>query len=219
MVGQCTAEGLGDWFAKSSTQASSNYGIDKNGRVGLYVEEKNRSWCSSSNANDQRAVTIECASDTSEPYAFRDVVYQKLIVLCVDICKRNGIRKVTYLPNDREHSILQMHKWRSNILCPGPYLSSKFPYIAEQINEALSNDSSKAPTLYVVQAGAFSSNRNAAKMKNQLRKAGFDEYITKGNLYRVQVGAFKEYANAEALAARLRAKGFTAYLSKKEGSE
>ena len=74
VVGQCTAEGLGGWFAKSSTQASSNYGIDKDGRVGLYVEEKNRSWCSSSNANDQRAITIECASDTTEPYAFRDVV-------------------------------------------------------------------------------------------------------------------------------------------------
>ena len=65
MVGQCTAEGLGDWFAKSSTQASSNYGIDRDGRVGMYVEEKSRSWCSSSNANDQRAVTIEGASDTS----------------------------------------------------------------------------------------------------------------------------------------------------------
>ena len=77
VVGQCTAEGLGDWFAKSSTQASSNYGIDKDGRVGLYVEEKNRSWCSSSSANDQRAVTIECASDTSEPYAFRDAVYKR----------------------------------------------------------------------------------------------------------------------------------------------
>ena len=68
VVSQCTAEGLGDWFAKASTQASSNYGIDKNGRVGLYIEEKNRSWCSSSNANDQRAVTIESASDTKEPY-------------------------------------------------------------------------------------------------------------------------------------------------------
>ena len=74
VVGQCTAEGLGDWFSQRSTQASSNYGIDRDGRVGLYVEEKNRSWCSSSNANDQRAVTIECASDTKEPYAFRDVV-------------------------------------------------------------------------------------------------------------------------------------------------
>ena len=86
VVGQCTAEGLGDWFAKSSTQASSNYGVDKNGRVGLYVEEKNRSWCSSSGANDQRAVTIECASDTKEPYWMNDKVYQSLIKLCVDIC-------------------------------------------------------------------------------------------------------------------------------------
>ncbi len=104
VVGQCTAEGLGDWFAKSSTKASSNYGIDKDGRVGLYVEEKNRSWCSSSNANDQRAVTIECASDTSEPYAFRDVVYQKLIVLCTDICKRS----LTYV----EKLISIIEKWK-----------------------------------------------------------------------------------------------------------
>ena len=59
VVGQCSAEGLGDWFYRPSTQASSNYGIDKDGRVGMYVEEKNRSWCTSSNENDQRAVTIE----------------------------------------------------------------------------------------------------------------------------------------------------------------
>ena len=84
-MGQCTAESLGDWFSKTSTKASSNYGIDKNGRVGLYVEEKNRSWCSSSNANDQRAVTIECASDTVEPYALNDKVLDSLFTLCTDI--------------------------------------------------------------------------------------------------------------------------------------
>ena len=88
VVGQCTAEGLGDWFAKSSTQASSNYGIDKDGRVGLYVEEKNRSWCSSSRANDQRAVTIECASDTTDPYAMTGTVFDTLVTLCADICRR-----------------------------------------------------------------------------------------------------------------------------------
>ena len=96
VVGQCTAEGLGEWFEKQSTQASSNYGIDRDGRVALYVEEKNRSWCTSSNANDQRAITIECASDTTEPYAFRDVVYQTLIKLCIDICKRNGKSKLIW---------------------------------------------------------------------------------------------------------------------------
>ena len=90
VVGQCSVETLGSIFEPTSRQASSNYGIGADGRVGMYVEEKNRSWCSSSNANDQRAVTIECASDTTEPYAFRDVVYQTLIKLCMDICKRNG---------------------------------------------------------------------------------------------------------------------------------
>ena len=96
VVGQCTAESLGDWFSKTSTKASSNYGIDKNGRVGLYVEEKNRSWCSSSNANDQRAVTIECASDTVEPYAMNDKVLDSLVALCTDICKRNGKKKLIW---------------------------------------------------------------------------------------------------------------------------
>jgi hypothetical protein len=131
VVGQCTAEGLGEWFEKTSTQASSNYGIDKDGRVGLYVEEKNRSWCSSSSANDQRAITIECASDTSEPYAFRDVVYQTLIKLCTDICKRNGKKKLLWL-GDKDKTlnyspavdemILTVHRWFANKSCPGNWM-------------------------------------------------------------------------------------------------
>ena len=92
VVGQCSVETLGSIFLPTSKQASCNYGIGADGRVGMYVEEKNRSWCSSSNANDQRAVTIECASDTTEPYAFKDVVYQTLIKLCADICKRKLIK-------------------------------------------------------------------------------------------------------------------------------
>ena len=71
VVGQCSVETLGNIFLPTSRQASCNYGIGVDGRVGMYVEEKNRSWCSSSSANDQRAVTIECASDTTEPYALR----------------------------------------------------------------------------------------------------------------------------------------------------
>ena len=136
VVGQCTAEGLGDWFYAKSTQASSNYGIDKDGRVGLYVEEKNRSWCSSSNANDQRAITIECASDTTEPYAFRDIVYQTLIKLCVDICKRNGKNKLiwfgdkdktlNYTPKSGE-MILTVHRWFANKSCPGNWMYARKP--------------------------------------------------------------------------------------------
>ena len=124
VVGQCTAEGLGEWFMNTEIQASSNYGIDKDGRVALYVEEKNRSWCSSSNANDQRAITIECASDTTKPYAFRDIVYQTLIKLCIDICRRNGKNKLlwlgdkdktpNYFPKSNE-MVLTRHLYSKNI--------------------------------------------------------------------------------------------------------
>ena len=146
VVGQCTAEGLGDWFARTSTQASSNYGIDKDGRVGLYVEEKNRSWCASSNANDQRAITIECASDTTEPYAFRDVVYQKLITLCVDICKRNGKTKLiwfgdkdktlNYTPKSGE-MILTVHRWFANKSCPGNWMYVRMGDLAAKVTAQL----------------------------------------------------------------------------------
>ena len=145
-MGQCTAEGLGDWFAKSSTQASSNYGIDKNGRVGLYVEEKNRSWCSSSGANDQRAVTIECASDTSEPYAMNSAVYATLIKLCVDICKRNGKKKLiwfgdkdktlNYSPKSDE-MILTVHRWFANKSCPGNWLYARLGDLASKVTAQL----------------------------------------------------------------------------------
>ena len=146
VVGQCTAEGLGEWFEKQSTQASSNYGIDRDGRVALYVEEKNRSWCSSSNANDQRAITIECASDTTEPYAFRDVVYQTLIELCIDICKRNGKSKLiwfgdkdktlNYSPKSGE-MILTVHRWFANKSCPGNWMYARMGDLAEKVTKAL----------------------------------------------------------------------------------
>ena len=145
-VGQVTAEGLGEWFAKTGTQASSNYGIDKDGRVALYVEEKNRSWCSSSGENDKRAVTIECASDTREPYAFRDVVYQRLIELCTDICRRNGKSRLiwfgdkektlSYEPKEDE-MILTVHRWFANKNCPGDWMYARMGDLAGQVTVAL----------------------------------------------------------------------------------
>ena len=152
VVGQCTAEGLGDWFSESSTQASANYGIDKDGRVGLYVEEANRSWCSSSSANDNRAVTIECASDTSEPYAFRDAVYQTLIKLCADICRRNGKRKLLWLEDkDRtlayepaaDEMVLTAHRWYANKSCPGNWMYARMGDLAAKVTAALGGDSAE----------------------------------------------------------------------------
>lgn len=154
VVGQCTAEGLGDWFAKSSTQASSNYGIDKNGRVGLYVEEKNRSWCTSSNANDQRAITIECASDTAEPYWMNDTVYDTLIKLCTDICKRNGKTKLLWF-SDKEKAlnyqpksdemVITVHRWFANKSCPGNWLFARLGDVAEKVTAALGGVETPAP--------------------------------------------------------------------------
>ena len=176
VVGQCTAEGLGDWFAKTSTQASSNYGIDKDGRVGMYVEEKNRSWCSSSNANDQRAITIECASDTSEPYAFRDVVYQTLIKLCIDICKRNGKNKLiwfgdkdktlNYSPKNGE-MVLTVHRWFANKSCPGNWMYARMGDLAEQVTKALqgSTDSGSGSTAKGTQASALKNLSEADAIK------------------------------------------------------
>lgn len=146
VVGQCTAEGLGDWFYATSTQASSNYGIDKDGRIGMYVEEKNRSWCTSSNANDQRAITIECASDTTEPYTMHEVVYDRLIDLCIDICKRNGKKKLLWF-GDKDKSLnyepkademlITVHRWFANKSCPGNWLYARLGDLAAKVTARL----------------------------------------------------------------------------------
>ena len=153
VVGQCTAEGLGDWFSKTSTQASSNYGIDKNGKVGMYVEEKNRSWCTSSNANDQRAVTIECASDTSEPYRMNDKVYAKLIELCVDICRRNRKKKLLWFGDKKksldyqlrdDEMLITVHRWYANKSCPGNWLYERLGDLATKVTARLSGGEAEA---------------------------------------------------------------------------
>ena len=146
VVGQCTAEILGEWFTRFGAQVSSNYGIDKSGRVGMYVEEKNRSWCTSSNANDQRAITIECASDINEPYTMYDVVYQTLIKLCTDICQRYGKRKLlwlgdkdktlAYIPASDE-MIITVHRWFANKSCPGEWLYSRLGDLSGKVTVIL----------------------------------------------------------------------------------
>lgn len=136
MSGNLSVETCGNVFASASRQASSNYGIDSNGRVGLYVDEANRSWCSSSPANDHRAVTIEVANDKCYgDWHVSDKALAKLIDLCVDICQRNDIKKLNYTGNTSGN--LTMHQWFIATDCPGPYLKSKFPYIAEEVNKRL----------------------------------------------------------------------------------
>lgn len=146
VVGQCTVERLGEVFAPTSRQASSNYGIGCDGRIGMYVEEKDRSWCSSSASNDHRAITIEVASDTTHPYAVTDKALAALIDLCTDICKRNGIKKLLWkgdknLIGQVDKQNMTVHRWFANKSCPGDYLYERHGYIADEVNKRLGADS------------------------------------------------------------------------------
>ncbi len=142
MAGNLSVETCGNVFAPSSAQASANYGISTDGKVGLYVEEKDRAWTSSSPDNDNQAVTIEVANDQiGGNWHVSDTALSKLIELCTDICRRNGISKLNYTGDTSGN--LTMHKWFASTNCPGPYLESKFPYIAEQVNKNLIGETTK----------------------------------------------------------------------------
>lgn len=142
VVGQCSVETLGNVFAPSSRQASSNYGIGYDGKIGMYVEEKDRSWCSSNSANDNRAITIEVASDTEHPYAVNDKAYAALIELLVDICKRNNIKELKWkgdksLIGQVDKQNMTVHRWFANKSCPGDFLYERHGAIADAVNKKL----------------------------------------------------------------------------------
>lgn len=146
VVGQLSVETIGACFDHKSAQASCNYGIGTDGRVMLCVPENQRSWCSSSSANDQRAVTIECASDKTHPYAINDKVYNKLIELCVDICRRNGKnvllwfgdknKTLNYKPKANE-MVITVHRWFAPKECPGDYIYNRLGTIAAEVTKRL----------------------------------------------------------------------------------
>ena len=185
VVGQLSCESICGCFASPSRQASCNYGIGKDGRISLCVEEKNRSWCSSANANDQRAVTIECASDMSEPFAMNSAVYDSLVKLCTDICKRNGKKKLLWLGDKTktlnyapkaDEMVLTVHRWFANKSCPGNWLYARLGNLAAKVTANLGGSSvtpsAPATGLYRVrkswsdaksQKGAFKSLDNAKK--------------------------------------------------------
>ena len=143
VVGQCAVETIGAVFAPSSRQASSNYGIGPDGRIGMYCEEKDRSWCTSSAANDHGAVTIEVASDTTHPYAVKPAAYNALIELVADICRRNGIKKLVWSTdkskrvNHQDGCNMTVHRDYAAKSCPGDYLYQRHGDIAAKVNAKL----------------------------------------------------------------------------------
>ncbi len=184
VVGQLSAETICACFP-AGRDASCNYGIGTDGRVSLCVEEKNRSWCSSSSANDQRAITIECASDKTEPYAMNSAVYATLIKLCTDICQRNGKKKLlwfadkdkslNYSPKSDE-MVLTVHRWFANKSCPGDWLYNRLGDLTAKVTAALGG-TAQTPTA-------------DSTVWYRVRKTWADA--------KSQIGAYKELANAKA---------------------
>lgn len=188
VVGQVTAKWIVDYFTDPALEASCNYGIGKDGDISLGVEEANRSWCTSSRENDHRAITVEIASDKTDPYAITDKAYAALIDLFTDICQRHGKTKVIWKP-DKDYMLnynpapnemrITVHRWFANKSCPGPYLFDRLTEVANEINKRLAGETVTEPQeekYYRVrkawldaasQKGAYTSLENAKKCCNE----------------------------------------------------
>lgn len=185
MAGNLSVETCGNLFAKTSKQASSNYGIGTDGRIALYVDEKDRSWCTSNAANDNRAITIEVANDGGAETGWHvsDKALNALIDLLVDICKRNGIKALKWQANkaligqvDKQN--MTVHRWFAAKACPGDYLYNLHYEIANRVNERLGSSQV--------------SNAEAPKTSEtiyRVRKSADDS--------KTQIGAYKTLANAK----------------------
>ena len=190
VVGQCSVETLGYIFADPNKQASSNYGIGYDGKIGMYVEEKNRSWCTSSSSNDNRAITIEVASDTYEPYRVNDVAYKSLVKLLVDICKRNKIKKLLWkadksLIGQVDKQNMTVHRWFANKSCPGDYLYNLHYQIADEVNRQLGTGSQTTSTAKNKSVEIYQINSSA--------KVDFAVKVTASNGLNIRQGAGTKY--------------------------
>lgn len=203
MAGNASIETCGNVFAVSSKRASSNYGVGTDGRIGMYVEEKNRAWTSSNAKNDNQAVTIEVANDGGAPdWHVSDKALASTIDLCTDICKRNGIEKLVYTGDATGN--LTEHNYFAATACPGPYLKSKLPYIAEQVNKRLADNGAtsekpdsgstypKVPFLVEVlvdNLGYYAEPRSGGKARGVTKKGVFTIVEVSGDWGKLKSGA------------------------------
>lgn len=229
-AGNCSVEELGRIFKPTTRQASSNYGIGTDGRIGLYVDESRRAWTSSNRDNDNVAVTIEVANDGGSPnWHVSDKALEATIALCVDICQRNGIKKLNFTGNKSGN--LTMHKWFASTLCPGPYLESKFPHIAAEVNKRLSTAQNNSATtdaatnkkpvsgasdaaLWCVQIGAYTHKKTAEARAKSAEVEGFDfSAVESEGMYKVQSKGYADKTDANSLLTKVKKAGFTAFVN------
>ncbi|MBR6102646.1 MAG: N-acetylmuramoyl-L-alanine amidase [Ruminococcus sp.] len=170
-------------FDSVGRNGSCNYAIDSNGNIGLMLEEQYRSWCTNSQSNDYRAITIECANDGGDPdWHVSDKALASIIKLCADICKRNNIKELRYTGDLTGN--LTLHKWFAATGCPGPYLISKMTYIASEVNKLIKSSSTPAAT-----PSSGTNTKPAADKIYRVRKSWTDA--------KSQIGAYKTLANAK----------------------
>lgn len=189
MAGNLSVETCGNLFASKNKLASSNYGIGSDGRIALYVDENDRSWCSANSANDNRAITIEVANDGGADTGWHvsDDAMDSLIKLCADICKRNGIKQLLWKADKNligkvEQQNMTVHRWFANKSCPGNYLYNKHGYIASEVNKLLGNNvveptkpSTTKKSVDVIAKEVISGKwGNGAERKKKLEAAGYN---------------------------------------------
>ena len=185
MAGNLSVQTCGELFAKPSRKASSNYGVNHK-EVGLYVDEANRSWCSSNGTNDNRAITIETANDGGAPdWHIADDTMDTLIKLVADICRRNGIKKLIW-SDDKSERVnhangcnMTIHSDFAATACPGPYLKSKMAYIASEVNKLIDADPGDDHIRYNVQIGSYKLKENAERQLEKAKTAGFTDAFIK----------------------------------------
>lgn len=178
MYGNLSIETCGSVFAPASRRASSNYGIGSDGRIGMYVEEKNAAWTSSNWDNDNRAVTIECANlpDSS----LTDACWRSLVDLCVDICRRNGIPELIYT-GGRDGNLTR-HNMFADTSCPGPWLQARLPRLAQEVNARLKGDDDGEQERGLSVDGYWGTTTITA-LQSHLRAHGHPEVVVDGEIW------------------------------------
>lgn len=230
IVGEFPVERLPQFFDDEGV--SCNYAIAKDGQVALILDEDKNSWCSSNQGNDQRAVTIECSCDTCSPYKFNDDVFSKLIDLTVDICQRNGMHKVVYIPSIREaiaydppvgECQITLHRFFASKSCPGDWFVENIDSFVRACNWKLianAQQDVKKPVSFCVHIGAFRNQYYADNMANKINSTRLltspaeIRYNPDSNLYEVSVGKFDTEETAKNLGKRLQKEGFSVYIKR-----
>lgn len=165
MAGVNSVEGFGNIVTTANRNMSANYAIGNDGRIGLFCDEKDRSWCSSSAANDLVSVTIEVSnSSLGGDWPISDAAYNSLIKLCVDICKRNGIKKLEYTGNT--NGSLTRHCDLAQTACPGPWIKAHTTEICNKVNAQLNTTTTTKPST----STSTSSSSSKSIKKNDLVK-------------------------------------------------